>query len=224
MSRFRIKMTKFQILTHVAALAPLALLIWDYQNNNLTFNPIQEMTFRTGKYALVLLVLSLACTPVNTVFGIRQVLLVRRALGLFAFMYAGIHFMIFVYLDYGLDWNLLKEAIIEKRYALVGLAAFIIMVPLAITSTQGWIRRLKRNWRRLHRMVYLAGIFAVIHYTWLVKSDIREPLAYGAVVVLLLFLRVSRVKKAVSNLRRSISQRFERRERMSARVASTESG
>lgn len=190
-----------RILTHVGAVTPLAWLLWDYWFDNLTVNPIQDITFRTGKPALILLVLSLACTPVNTLFGFKQALPLRKPLGLYAIMYVSLHFLIFIGLDYGFDWGLLYEAIFEKRYALVGFAAFLILLPLAVTSTQGWMRRLGKNWKRLHRWVYLAGILAVIHYVWLVKSDIREPLLYGAAVALLLILRLPAVRKAVTNFR-----------------------
>jgi len=190
-----------RILTHLGAVTPLAWLVWDYWFDNLTVNPIQDITFRTGKPALILLVLSLACTPVNTLFGFKQVLPLRKPLGLYAFMYVSLHFLIFIGLDYGFDWGLLYEAIFEKRYALVGFAAFLILLPLAATSTQGWMRRLGKNWKRLHRWVYLAGILAVIHYVWLVKSDIREPLLYGAAVGLLLILRLPAVRKAVTHFR-----------------------
>ena len=190
-----------RILTHVGALVPLVWLLCDYWFDNLTVNPIQDITFRTGKPALILLVLSLACTPVNTLFGFKQVLPLRKPLGLYAFMYVSCHFLIFVGLDYGFNWGLLYEAIFEKRYALVGFAAFLILLPLAVTSTQGWMRRLGKNWKRLHRWVYLVGILAVIHYVWLVKSDIREPLLYGLAVVLLLGLRLPAVRKAIANFR-----------------------
>lgn len=199
--RRRFQFTKFQIFVHFAALAPLVLLLFDAWRDNLTVNPIQEATFRTGKTALVLLVLSLACTPLNTVFHFRQALKVRRPLGLYAFLYASIHFFIFVGLDYTFDIELLKGAIFEKRYALVGFAAFLVLLPLAITSTKGWMRRLGKKWKQLHNLIYLAGILVVIHYVWLVKTDIRVPLLYGLLVVLLLILRVPAVRKRASNLR-----------------------
>ena len=197
----RLKARWLQILTHVGALAPLGLLIWDYSQNQLTFNPIQEITFRTGKTALVLLVLSLSATPVNIVFRFRQVLPLRKPLGLYAFLYVGLHFLTFVWLDYGLDLELLREAIFEKRYALVGLAAFLMLSPLAITSTRGWMKRLGKNWKRLHRLVYPAALLAVVHYVWLVKSDIREPLIYGAIVGLLLIVRLPVIRKGVRRVR-----------------------
>lgn len=185
---------------HLGAWIPLALIAYGLTTNQLTVNPIQAATLRTGKTALVLLVLSLACTPVNTLFRFRPALKVRRALGLYAFMYAAIHFGIFVGLDYGFNPQRLLEAVFEKRYALVGFAAGVILLPLAITSTRGWMRRLGRRWTRLHRLVYLAALLAVVHYTWLVKSDIRIPLLYGAVVVALLALRLPPVRQAAAGL------------------------
>jgi sulfoxide reductase heme-binding subunit YedZ len=190
-----------RITVHVGVLIPLAVLIWGYFNNQLTVNPIQAITLRTGKTALILLVLSLACTPANTLLGFRPALKVRRALGLYAFLYAALHFIVFVGLDYGFDPVLLKEAIFEKRYALVGFAAFLILLPLAITSTKGWMKRLGRIWKTLHRWVYLAALLVIVHFVWLVKADIREPLIYGAIVLLLLVMRIPPVRQALSSLR-----------------------
>ena len=195
------RFTKFQAAVHIAAWAPLMLLIFDWTRDNLTFNPIQALELRTGKYALVLLILSLACTPLNTIFGFRQALKVRRALGLYAFLYASIHFLIFIGLDYQFDLVLLEEAIFEKRYAFVGFAAGLILLTLAITSTRGWMRRLGKTWTRLHKFVYLAGILVIVHYVWLVKSDIRVPLLYGAVVLALLIVRIPYVRRVVSRFR-----------------------
>jgi methionine sulfoxide reductase heme-binding subunit len=191
-----IKKHWLRILAHIVALIPFALLLWDMQHDNLTANPIQEATQRTGKAALILLVLSLSTTPLNTLFGLRQVLPLRRPLGLYAFFYACIHLVIFVYVDYGLDLELLQEAVLEKRYALVGLTAFLMLLPLALTSTKGWMRRLGKRWKKLHRLVYVAAGLAVIHFLWLVKADIREPLIFGAIVGALLLLRLPRVRRA----------------------------
>jgi sulfoxide reductase heme-binding subunit YedZ len=189
------KLSWLQWLTHLGALVPLAVILWLFFTDGLTVNPIQDITFRTGKAALVLLVLSLACTPLNSLFGWRMALKLRRPLGLYAFLYVCLHFLTFVGLDYGFDVELLKEAIFEKRYALVGFAAFLILIPLAVTSTKGWQKRLGKTWKLLHQGVYLAAPLAVIHYVWLVKSDVREPLAYGAVVAALLLVRVPAVKR-----------------------------
>jgi sulfoxide reductase heme-binding subunit YedZ len=196
-----LKRNWLRILVHIACWLPLALLIWDFTRDNLTVNPIQEITHRTGKTALILLVLSLACTPVNTLVGIKQVLPLRRPLGLYAFFYVCLHLLTFVALDYGLDLALIEEAIVEKRYVLVGFTAFLLLLPLAITSTKGWQRRLGKRWKLLHRLVFLAAPLAVVHFVWLVKADIREPLLYGAAVVCLLLLRRPIVRGALTRWR-----------------------
>jgi sulfoxide reductase heme-binding subunit YedZ len=189
------KFSPLQWLTHLGALTPLAVLVWLYFTDGLTVNPIQDITFRTGKAALVLLVLSLACTPLNSLLGWRAAIKLRRPLGLYAFLYVCLHFLTFVGLDYGFNLDLIYGAIFEKRFALVGFAAFLILLPLAITSTKGWQKRLGKLWKTLHKGVYVAALLAVVHYVWLVKSDVREPLAYGAVVAALLLVRVPGIKR-----------------------------
>ncbi len=185
----QIKKHGLLLAAHSAALISFAILAWDTFSGGLGVNPIQEATLRTGKAALIFLVLSLACTPVNIVFKYKPVLRLSKWLGLYAFGYAALHVFIFFWFDYGLDWALILDTILEKRFVLAGLAAFLILLPLAITSTKGWQKRLGKNWKRLHRTVYAANILAVVHYVWLVKSDIREPLVYGGIVLLLLAIR-----------------------------------
>jgi len=194
------RFTPFQILVHLASLSQFALLVYDFFTDNLTVNPIQYVTQKTGKAALVLLCLSLTCTPAITL-GFKSAAKVRRPLGVYACLYASFHFLTFVGLDYGFDLGLIYEAIFKKPYALVGFSAFLILLPLALTSTLGWMKRLGKKWKQLHRFVYLAGILVVIHYVWLVKSDIREPLIYGAIVVFLLLMRLPRVRGWVSKRR-----------------------
>lgn len=201
----RLQSSWLRIATHVAALTPLVILVWDSAQDRLTADPIREVTLRTGRYALTLLTLSLACTPVYGLLrrigtkrlqGIRrQVMQVRRPLGLYAFLYAGLHLLTFVGLDYGFALGLVVEEIRGKRFIQIGLAAFLSLVPLAITSTLGWRKRLGTRWKRLHRLVYLSALFAVLHFVWLVKADLRRPLTYGAVVVLLLVARVPWIGK-----------------------------
>ena len=190
-----------RIVMHIGALTPLALLIWDGLHDQLTFNPIQEMTYRTGKSALIMLTVSLAATPLNTVFGLKQVLPLRRALGLYAFFYAALHLLIFAVVDYGLQWTLIRQEIAEKRYVLVGFTAFLLLLPLALTSTRGWQRRLGRRWKSLHRLVYLAAPLVIFHYVWLVKADYRKPAAYGLALALLLVLRIPALRRAVTGWR-----------------------
>lgn len=205
--------TPLQIMTHIGAWIPLLWLVWDFWQGQtaLLINPFQEATFRTGEAAIILLMLSLACTPLNILFGLRQVLPLRKPLGNYAFMYVAIHFTVFI-VDNGLvsnqiDWYAIYEATFEKRYALVGFAAFMILLPLAITSNQWSMRTLKKNWKRLHQLVYAAGVLAVIHYVWLVKSDIREPLVYAALLTVMLVVRIPPVRKWVISTRRQLTER-----------------
>ncbi|MFC1874516.1 sulfite oxidase heme-binding subunit YedZ, partial [Chloroflexota bacterium] len=163
-------------------------------------NPIQEIQLRTGRYALILLMLSLTPTPIHKLTGLTQVLALRRTLGLYAFVYTCLHLLNFVGLDYGFNLAWLWADISEKRYVVVGFGAFLILLILAITSTRGWKQRLDRNWKRLHRLVYIGGALAVLHYLWQVKLDLRAPLIYGAIIVLLLLLRIPKVGEAAGKL------------------------
>jgi len=198
----RFKMTPLQIAAHIAAWIPFVWLLWDFWQGNLGPDIIRATTLRTGKAALVLLVAALACTPINLVFGYKPALKLRRPLGLYSFMYASIHFAIFIGLDYGFNFSLLPDALLERRYALAGLATGLILLSLALTSTVGWQRRLKKNWKRLHKLVYLAGILAVIHFIWLVKQGVLEPWIWAAGVAILLLLRVPPIKRQVLKLSR----------------------
>jgi len=131
----------------------------------------------------------------------------RRPLGLYAFIYASLHFATFVWLDYGFDLDLLIEAVFAQRYVVVGFAAGLILLALAITSPRSVQKRLGKNWKLLHRLAYLAGILAIVHFAWLVK-DIRVPLRYGAVLALLLVLRIPRVRKTLSSARHQLRKRL----------------
>ncbi len=192
---FSLQLTPFQIAVHLAAWAPLMALLWDLWQGNLSVNPIQDITFRTGKAAMVLLVLSLAVTPIHTVFGFNWVLKVRRTLGLYAFFYVVLHFLTYAWLDYDWDFYLIRLEITEKPYVLVGFAAFLLLLPLALTSTKGWQRRLKRGWKRLHQLVYVAVLLVMLHYIWVQKADIRQPLAWTIFLGVLLFLRLPPIRR-----------------------------
>lgn len=211
--------TPLQVAIHVYGWSALVLLIFDFFTGNLTANPIQAMEQRTGRHAITLLVLSLACTPLNSLFGWRELIKRRRALGLYAFLYATIHVIIFVNLDYGLAWSLIVQTIFEKPYIIVGVLSFLMLVPLAFTSFDIWKKRLGRNWKRLHQMIYLIAPLVVLHYAWGKKGDffalqgeIVRPLIYGVVVILLLLMRLPRVRKALASFRDRIRVRFRRRE------------
>ena len=179
-------------LTHVGALIPFAWLLYDDYTNGLSVNPIQDWTLRSGKAAFVLLVLSLACTPCNIVLGWRNIIAARKWLGLYAFSYAAIHFYIFIGVDYGFAWTYIWQDVGTKLYVIVGFAALLILLPLALTSSTAWQRRLKRAWKKLHQWVYVAGVLAVFHYVWVIKADYREPAAWGTLLGFFLLVRILR--------------------------------
>jgi sulfoxide reductase heme-binding subunit YedZ len=189
------------ILTHIGSMIPMVILLWDWSQGNLTANPIQAATLRTGRFAIILLILSLSITPLNILFRLRQLIPLRKWLGLYSALYVGAHFLIFIGLDYSFNFSFILADLLTKKYVIVGFLAGLILLPLALTSTKGWQRRLNKNWKRLHRFVYLAGILAATHYIWLVKSDIRTPLLYAGVVILLLVLRIPAIRRQVSGLR-----------------------
>lgn len=198
-----------QVVAHVGSLAPLAWLVWAYTQGLFLVDPVREITTLTGRTAIILLLLSLACTPIITLTGYKPVSRIRRALGLYAGLYVGLHFLTFVGLDYGLDLSLIGGAIFEQRYVVVGFSAGLILLALALTSTKGWQKRLRKNWKRLHRLVYLAGILAVVHFMWLSKN-ILEPLPYVIVLALLLALRIPPLRRGVSLLRRRLKAQTDR--------------
>ncbi|NJN16433.1 MAG: sulfoxide reductase heme-binding subunit YedZ [Oscillochloris sp.] len=191
-------------LVHPLALLPLALLIFDTAMGRLTANPIQDFTLRTGEPALILLILTLACTPLSLLFGWKWAIGWRRSLGLYSFLYVCLHLLVFVLLDYGVDLALITQAVAEKRYVLAGFAGFLLMLPLAVTSTKGWQRRLGRNWRVLHRLTYGAAILGVLHFLWLAKVP-REPLIYAAILGALLLTRVPAIRRWISDRRRTLT-------------------
>jgi sulfoxide reductase heme-binding subunit YedZ len=178
-------------------------MIWDHYQGQLTADPIREVTLRTGKTALVLLFLSLACTPAGTLFGLKQAMRVRRALGLYAAVYAGLHFSIFVGLDYGFDLGLIAEDILGKPFALLGLASGLVLLPLTALSIRRLAAWLGQTWRRLRWWVYGAAFLAVLHFVWLAKGDKQEPLIYGAIAILLMVVRLPVVVRAARRLRGS---------------------
>jgi len=184
-------------LAHAGALLPLVGLFINYWRDDLTFNSVRFVTLRTGSVGLLLLVLSLACTPLNTLFGWRGALHIRRPLGLYAFLYITLHLLLYVWFDAMLDMRFVWRDLSERRSMLVGLVAFLLLVPLALTSTQRWQRRLGRGWRMLHRLVYLATPLSVLHFFWLDRDFIRQPVIYAVAVGVLLALRLPPVRRAI---------------------------
>jgi sulfoxide reductase heme-binding subunit YedZ len=209
--------TPLQILVHASAWGLLAWLVWSYFGGGLGVNPIQAATQWAGRFALIYLLLSLACTPLNTLFGFRQALKVRRALGLYAFTFAAVHLGIFIGLDYVFDWTLLWLDVANKRYVFVGAGALLILLALAATSFRWSMRALGKNWKRLHRLVYLAGMLVVVHYAWAKKGDLFRlqgdiwlPLAAGVLLLFMLLVRVPAVRNLVRNTRNCLKRRLPR--------------
>lgn len=170
--------------------APLLMLAWRTLHNDLGPNPVETLEHTTGDWALRLLLVTLAMTPLRRLSGWSQPLRVRRLLGLWAFFWIVLHFSIYAVFDLEGSPAQLAEDLVKRTYITLGFAAFVLLVPLAVTSTQGWQRRLKRRWTVLHRLIYPAAMLGVLHFVWLVKSDLREPLLYAAILAGLLLVRL----------------------------------
>lgn len=219
MKSFFKRYTPLQIAVHIYAWSTLVLLVIDFFTGNLTANPIQALEQRTGRHAITLLVMALACTPLNSLFGWRELIKRRRALGLYAFLYATLHVIIFADLDYGLAWSLIVQTVIQKPYIIFGAIAFTLLIPLAFTSFDIWKKRLGKNWKRLHQAVYLIAPIAALHYAlgkkgdfFHLRGDIVRPLIYAVIIVLFLVMRIPQVRKALASLRDRIRVLVRRRE------------
>lgn len=204
----RARVTPLRIIVHLAGWAPLAVLLYNFYVDNLTANPIQAIEQRTGLYALTFLLLSLACTPLASIFGWKELITRRKALGLYGFLYAALHVTTFFVIDYGLDLAAIWRDVGNKVYIIVGALAFLLLLPVAATSFRYWTKRLGKSWKRLHKLVYVISPLVVFHFILVVKGDITrlqgdlgQPLLYGAIAALLLLLRVSAVKKTLIGLR-----------------------
>jgi sulfoxide reductase heme-binding subunit YedZ len=174
----------------LACSIPFSLLLFAGLTDALGADPIEEITHRTGFWGLTLLLITLAVTPVRRVTGWNQVIRVRRMLGLFAFFYVTLHFLTYIVLDQFFGFSYIIEDIAERPYITVGFTSFLLLIPLAVTSTKGMIRRLGKRWQKLHRLVYVAAIGGVLHFLWLVKADIRLPAIYGTVLLALFVARL----------------------------------
>jgi len=174
----------------IGSLAPAASLGVAALTDGLGANPIETITHRTGWWALVLLTATLAITPLRRLTRRSGWIRYRRLLGLFAFFYATLHFLTYMVLDQFFAWTYIVEDIAERPFITVGFAAWLILLSLALTSTAGAIRRLRKNWQRLHRLVYVAAVLGGVHFLWKVKADTREPLVFLSVILALLLLRV----------------------------------
>jgi sulfoxide reductase heme-binding subunit YedZ len=175
----------------LSCLLPLAALGWRALHGELTANPIEFITHATGDWTLRFLIITLCVTPFRKILGLPELIRFRRMVGLFAFFYACLHFTTYIWLDKFFDLSEMWKDIAKRKYITVGFTAFLLLIPLAITSTAGWIRRLGgKRWQRLHRLIYVSAGLGVIHYYWLVKSAVIRPLTYGAIVAVLLLWRL----------------------------------
>ena len=177
---------------------PFGQLAYNAYTGDLGVNPIDTITRFTGSWTLIFLLACLSVTPLRRITGWHELIKFRRMLGLFAFAYALSHFATYLVLDHFFDWQAIGKDILKRPYVTVGFTGFVIMIPLALTSTAGMIRRLGRRWQQLHRLVYIAALAGVIHFYWLVKADIRRPAQYGFVLLVLLGYRIA-VKWAKTN-------------------------
>ncbi|MEO8601224.1 MAG: protein-methionine-sulfoxide reductase heme-binding subunit MsrQ [bacterium] len=173
-----------------ACLVPLAWLAVDAYRGELGANPIETITHTTGLWALRILLASLTITPLRRLFGWNKLIQYRRMLGLFAFFYACLHLATWIGLDHFFDWGRLLADLRKRQYIIAGAVAYLSLLPLALTSTRGWIRRLGKRWTTLHRLAYVAAFAAVVHYWWLVKADVRAPLWYAGALAVLLGVRL----------------------------------
>jgi sulfoxide reductase heme-binding subunit YedZ len=179
----------------ILCLLPLAYIAWKFQQDKLGANPIRELEIETGLWTLRLLAVTLAVTPVRRAFGWNWLVKYRRMLGLFTFFYATVHLSMWAGVDWFFAWSDMWHEIVKHKYILVGMLTWLIMVPLALTSTKGWVRRLGKRWTKLHRLVYVAAITGTIHYLWAVKKDTFFPVVYLAAFALLLAYRAVSAKR-----------------------------
>lgn len=192
---------------YLGASLPLALLVWDSLTGGLSYDPVRDLTQRTGRTAFILLVLTIAVRPAVTLTGVRRLRSLGRIFGLSAFGYAFLHLLVFVGLDFGFRWDLIVGGVLEKRFAVIGLAAFVILLAMAVTSTRGWMRRLGAMWKRIHRLVYAAGTLAMVHYLLAVKTITRTQLIWLGVVVVLFVARLPEVEQRLEALQRLLRRR-----------------
>lgn len=185
-------LTVVKVTLFVVCLLPLAIIVWDGFNDALSADPIEEILHRTGIWALRFLLITLAMTPLKVLTGRFEFIRIRRMLGLFTFFYATLHLTTYLWLDIQFNWPQFVEDVVKRPYITVGMAAWLLMLPMAITSNQRMVRRLGKNWKRLHRAIYAVILLSCLHFLWLVKSDLNEPLIYAAIGLSLLLFRVIR--------------------------------
>ena len=190
MKLFRDSIAACKPFVFALCLLPLALITWDALHGTLGADPVAQLEHRSGDWALRLLLATLAVTPLRRLTGWNKAIRFRRMLGLFAFFYVTVHLTIYVVVDLGGYWSQLLAEIVKRPYITVGFTAWLLLIPLALTSTNAMMRRLGRNWQCLHKLVYLIAVLGVLHFLWLVKADHREPAIYLGVLLVLFLLRL----------------------------------
>jgi sulfoxide reductase heme-binding subunit YedZ len=173
----------------ILCLVPFVMLVIGALNDTLGTNPVETMTHETGEWTLRFLLLTLLITPLRRLSGHNWLIRLRRMSGLFAFFYACLHFLTYIWFDHYFDWIEIVKDIPKRPFITVGFTAFVLLVPLALTSTNAMMRRLKKNWARLHKLVYVIAVLGVLHFLWLVKADILEPMVYALILLVLLGYR-----------------------------------
>lgn len=174
----------------LACLIPLGRLGWKALNSGLGANPIQVITWSTGTWTLVFLTVTLSITPVRKLTRQYWLIQFRRMFGLFAFFYACLHFTTYIWLDQFFDVHSIAKDVVKRPFITIGFTAFVLLIPLALTSTQASIRRLGKRWQKIHQLIYVTAVLGVIHYIWLVKKDIRKPVIYASILAVLLGYRL----------------------------------
>lgn len=187
----------------ILCLVPFVVLIINAVTDNLGANPIERIRRFTGDWTLYFLLITLAVTPLRKLTGWNELIRYRRMLGLYAFFYACLHFFSYLILDQFFDWVAIWRDVLKRPYITIGTAAFVLMIPLAVTSTKKMVQRLGKKWKRLHSLIYVIGTLGVLHFLWLVKADIREPMITGIILITLLLLRVPWIK----NIKQSLQTR-----------------
>lgn len=181
----------FKVIVFLLCLGPVAVLTWKGFHDLLGANPIDVITRTTGRWTLTFLLITLSITPLRRLSGLPWAIRFRRMVGLYAFFYGCLHLMTYVWLDKFFDVPEMLHDIVKRRFITAGLTAWTLMLPLALTSTAGWIRRLGgKRWQKLHRLIYFSAVSGVIHFIWLVKADLRKPLTYGAIWAVLIGYRM----------------------------------
>ena len=188
----------FKPFVFILCLWPLGIIILDIYYNNLGAEPVKKIMNHFGEWTLIFICLTLSMSPLKRITNLSFWIKFRRMLGLFVFFYATVHLLTYVGLDYRFDWDPIINDVLKKKYIFIGFSAWILLIPLAITSSQKMIKILGRNWKNLHRLVYVIAVFGSLHYIWLSKTIFFKPLIYTLIIVVLLALRIKIKKRAIN--------------------------